>query len=230
MTYELFSKINCFDDMVEANLSYLRIPTSDCNDMDDKVSSPTHFGPLRGESEMIVDGLQNLCSRHRVVTTGSQPAYTREGFRRQRGYIHGVLSLPGVPLTSLGEALEKVGGLEYCLYRRIESEIDRHRLSLERFEHVNVLGHSLVSQCWIDESWSTKSATTSCYGGREWAEDTFEYLEAHENCNVYGNYLVTEDPSIIVFDVADESFDLKVSHCCDKLHEALDLVKNLRPD
>ena len=135
-----------------------------------------------------------------------------------------------IPLTSLGDALEKVGGLEYCLYRRIESEIDRHRLSLERFEHVNVLGHSLVSQCWIDESWSTKSATTSCYGGREWAEDTFEYLEAHENCNVYGNYLVTEDPSIIVFDVADESFDLKVSHCCDKLHEALDLVKNLRPD
>ena len=233
-TFKLFTEINCFDDMVEANLSYLREPTSDCNDIDKNVFTPTHLSPLREESQMIVDGLQKLCTRHRVMTMSSQPAYTTKGFRRQRGYIHGVLSLPGVSLTSLGEALEKVGGLEYCLYRR--TRFDRSfdswedRLNLERVERVNVLGHPIVSQWWRDQSWSTEEVTCVCCGGDEWAEDMFCKLEAYEDCNVYGNYSVTEDPSIIVFDVADESFDLKVSHCCDKLHEALDLVKNLRPD
>jgi hypothetical protein len=230
-TFKLFTEINCFDDMVEANLSYLREPTSDCNDIDKNVFTPTHLSPLREESQMIVDGLQKLCTRHRVMTMSSQPAYTTKGFRRQCGYIHGVLSLPGVPLTSLGEALEKVGGLEYCLCRR--TRFDRSfdswedRLNLERVERVNVLGHPIVSQWWRDQSWSTEEVTSSCCGGEEWAEDMFEHLEAHEDCNEYGSYFVTEDPSIIVFSVADDSFDLGVSHCCDKLHEALDLVERV---
>ena len=58
----------------------------------------------------------------------------------------------------------------------------------------------------------------------------FCYLETYEGCNMYGSYSVTEDPSIILFDVADDSFDLSVTHCCDKLHEAIDLAKDLRPD
>lgn len=162
------------------------------------------------------------------MTMGSQPAYTLERDRRQRGFIGGVISLPGVSLPCLGAALDQVGGLEYCLYRRIDNlEIDRNRLSLERFEHVNVLGHCIVSQCWRDQSWSTEEGTRACCGGYDWGEDLFCYLETYEGCNMYGSYSVTEDPSIILFDVADDSFDLRVSRCCDKLHEALDLAKGV---
>jgi len=175
----------------------------------------------------------------------SQPAYTHYG-RRQRGYVHAVISLPGVSLTSLGAALEKVGGLEYCLYRRINNlEIDRDRLNLERVERVNVLGHCCVSQ-WRNrllepyKNWVTEDVMVSCCGGRGWGERMFSDLKKYEQftktilssdlktfVQVDVSYLVTEDPSIIVFDVADDSFDLGVSHCCDKLQGALELVKSM---
>jgi len=223
-----FTKIDSFDDMVEANLSFLQTPRTGVFDIDAKISTPIHWGPPRRESDFIIKGLQNLCSQHRVMTMGSQPAYTRKGFRRQRGYIDGVISLPEVSLNSLAMALEKVGGLEYCLYRRIvDLEIDRDRLRLEKVMRVNVLGHPFASQWWRNGSWSSEGATFACCGEQDyWAQSMFSTLTLYERCNKYGNYLVTEDVSIIVFEVADDAFDLGVSRCCDKLQEALGLINN----
>lgn len=75
----MFKDAACFDDLITANLRFLR---------GELPRTPVHRSPLEPESESILSELAALCAEGRVVTTDSQPSYAEQW--EQKEYVQGM--------------------------------------------------------------------------------------------------------------------------------------------
>ncbi len=192
-----FKRAKTFDDLVDANLRFLR------RELD---STPFYTGALEDETEMICDLMIAMCSELRAMTTNSQPAYVQE-LRRQRGYVSLFIRTD----KDISTIAEKLYGTDLvCVVSKYTGAQTTNACILwdETIERCNDVSQIRRTP---DDTWEGKTFFNPWHSN-------FSILMELYDTDVYKASL---DKSLVYIHAADAGWGYATDHCIKRVHQVL---------
>ncbi len=192
-----FYRADKFDDLVDANLRFLR---GELN------WTPGHYAPLESESYIIRDAMIAMCSELRAMTTNSQPAYVTE-LRRQRGYVSVFIRI-NKDIFTIAERLLK-SGLVCAISKNTGLQTSEACLSWD--ETTDKYNDVSQTRSTSKANWKGRSSFNPLHGN---SSEIIEHYDTYL-------YRASLDRSLVCIHAADYGWGYPADHCIKTVHQVL---------